>query len=54
MSSFEGTSYKKFSSQKIKVPKYSSSDNFLSPILVSDWLILCCRNSILRQKKKRK
>ena len=29
---------------------YSSTDNFLSPILISDWLISCCENLILRQK----
>ena len=27
---------------------------FLSPFLVSDWLILCCENLILHQKKTRK
>ena len=32
----------------------NSSGNFLSPILVSDLLIFCCRNSILHQKKKKK
>ena len=33
---------------------YSSTDNFLSPIPVFDWLILCCGNSILHQKKEKK
>ena len=31
--------------------KYSSTDNFLSPVPVSDWLIFCCGNSMLYQKK---
>ena len=31
---------------------YSSIDNFVSPILVSYWLISCCKNLILHQKKK--
>ena len=31
---------------------YSSTDNILSAIPVSDWLIFCCENSILYQKKK--
>ena len=30
----------------------SSTGNFLSPIPVSDWLIFCCENSKLYQKKK--
>ena len=30
---------------------YSSTNNFFSPIPVSDWLIFCCRNFILHQKK---
>ena len=29
-----------------------ASDNFLSPIPVSDWLIFCGRNLILHQRKK--
>ena len=29
---------------------YSSTDNFVSPILVSDWLIFFCQNLILQQK----
>ena len=33
---------------------YSSTDNFLSPIPVFDWLIFCCGNSILHQKKEKK
>ena len=34
---------------------YSSTDNFLSHILlVSDWLIFCYKNSILHQKKDMK
>ena len=32
---------------------YSTTDNFLSPIPVSDWLILCYGNMILHQKKKK-
>ena len=31
---------------------YSSTDNFVSSILASDWLIFCCKNLILNQKKK--
>ena len=31
---------------------YSSTDNYLSPIPVSDWLIFYCGNSIIHQKKK--
>ena len=31
---------------------YNYTDNFLSPIPVSDWLIFCCGNAILQQKKK--
>ena len=31
---------------------YSSTDNFSSPVLVSDWLILWSRNLIIYQKKK--
>ena len=31
---------------------YSSTDNFLSPIPVSDWLIVCCWNSIIHQNMK--
>ena len=30
---------------------YSSTDNFLSPIPVSGWLIFCCGNLILYQKR---
>ena len=30
---------------------YGSADNFLSPIPVFDWLIFCCRNLILHQKR---
>ena len=33
---------------------YSSNDNFLSPVLVSDWLILCWGSLILHQTKKQK
>ena len=35
---------------------YSSTDNLLSPIPipVSDWLIFCCGNLMLHQKKKMK
>ena len=33
---------------------YGSTDNFLLPIPVSDWLILCCGNLILHQKNKNK
>ena len=33
---------------------YSSNDIFVSPVLVFDWLILCCKNYILHQKKKLK
>ena len=33
---------------------YSSTDNFLSPILISDWLIFCCENLIRYQKKETK
>ena len=33
---------------------YSSTDNFLSPIPGFDWLIFCCGNSILHQKKRKK
>ena len=33
---------------------YSSNDIFASPILVFDWLIFCCKNYILHQKKKLK
>ena len=36
----------------LDVLPYSFTDNFLSPIPVSDWLIFCCGNSILFQKKK--
>ena len=32
----------------------SSTDNFLSPILVSDQLIFCCGNLILHQKNENK
>ena len=32
----------------------NSTDNFLSPIPVSDWLIFCCGNLILHQKKEQK
>ena len=31
---------------------YSSTDNFLSPVPVSDWLIFCCWNSIIHQNIK--
>ena len=31
---------------------YSSTDNFLSLIPVSDWSIFCCGNFILHQKKE--
>ena len=31
---------------------YSSTDNFLSPTQVSDWLIFCCGKLILHQLKK--
>ena len=31
---------------------YSSTDNFLSPIPVSDWLIFPCINSMLCQNEK--
>ena len=30
----------------------SSTDKFYLPISVSDWLIFCCGNLILHQKKK--
>ena len=30
---------------------YSSTDNFLSPVPVFDWLIFCCANLILYQKR---
>ena len=30
---------------------HSSTDNFLSTVLVSDWLIFCCENLIVHQKK---
>ena len=30
--------------------KRSSTDNFLSPILISGWLIFCCGNLILHQR----
>ena len=40
-----------FSCTMNNVTTCSSTDNFLSPILVSDWLILCCGNSIVHQKK---
>ena len=33
------------------VQTYSSTDNFLPHIPVSDWLIFCFGNSILHQKK---
>ena len=33
---------------------YSSTDNFLSPIPVSHWLIFYCRNLVLYQQKKSK
>ena len=33
---------------------YSSTDNFLSPIRISDWLIFCCENLIRYQKKEMK
>ena len=32
-------------------PTYSSTGIFGSPILVSDWLIICCRNMIINQKR---
>ena len=31
---------------------YSSTDNFVLAVLVSDWLIFCCESLILHQKKK--
>ena len=33
---------------------YCSTDNFVSTILVSGWLIFCCQNLILYPEKKRK
>ena len=30
-----------------------STNNFLSPIPVSDWLIFCCKSSILHQKGRK-
>ena len=33
---------------------HSSTDNFGSPIPVSDWLIFCSGYLMLRQKKKKK
>ena len=33
---------------------YSSNDIFVSPVLVFDWLIFCCKSYILHQKKKLK
>ena len=31
---------------------YSSTDNLVSSALISDWLISCCENLIIHQKKK--
>ena len=33
---------------------YSSTDNFLSPIPVSDWLLFCCKTLTINQKRKMK
>ena len=33
---------------------YSSNDNFLSPITVSDCLVFCCGNLTLHQEKRNK
>ena len=30
---------------------YSSTDSFLSPVTVSDWLMFCCGNLILYQNR---
>ena len=38
-------------SSRVFPHSYSSTDNFVSPILVSDWLIFCCENLILHQKR---
>ena len=37
-----------------KTPAYSSADSWKPPIHVSDWLIFCCGNLILYQKKKKR
>ena len=34
-----------------EIRTYSSTDDFLSLIPISDWLIFCCGNSILHQKR---
>ena len=31
---------------------HSSTDNFLSPIPVSDWSIFCCENLLLQQRER--
>ena len=36
---------------KVREYSKSSTDNFLPPIPISDWLIFCCRNLILHEKK---
>ena len=36
------------------VVPYSSTDNLLSPILVSDWFIFCCGNLMKNKTKKPK
>ena len=35
-----------------KTQTHSSADTYRPPIHVSDWLILCCGNLILHQRKK--
>ena len=39
-------------SSTVSPHSYSSTDSFVSPILVSDWSIFCCQNLILHQNKK--
>ena len=45
-----GKNIMKANDEKVTEIIYSSTDNFLSPILVFDWLILYCGNLILQQK----
>ena len=41
-------------SVQITCNTYSSTDSLKSPIHLSDWLIFCCGNLILHQKKETK
>ena len=43
---------KKILDHRSLVLTYNFTDNFGPPIPASDWLIFCCENLILHQKKK--